>query len=191
MDATRLDSILKFLNAAERLKDTLRTAHTSSGKKESTAEHTWRLCLMVMVFEDEFENIDAHRLMKLCVVHDLGEAISGDIPAIDNVRAEQKVTQEREDMHQLCEVLPQDLRNEILALWEEYDAGETQEAILAKGFDKLETILQHAEGKNPVGFDFAFNLEYGRDRTNKDPLLAQIRSILDEKTRSRMDTASD
>ncbi len=68
----RLSQILTFLRATESLKSTLRSAHTSSGRPESVAEHTWRLCLLVMVLAPEFPEVDVHRLMKICLIHDLG-----------------------------------------------------------------------------------------------------------------------
>ena len=77
-----LSGSLIFLKEAEQLKDTLRTAHTSKGRRESVAEHTWRLCLMAIVLEPEIGPIDMVKLLKICILHDLGEAIGGDIPAI-------------------------------------------------------------------------------------------------------------
>lgn len=180
-----IHGILEFLRRSEALKSTLRSAHTSTGRPESTAEHSWRLCLMVMAFGRELEGVDMLRLLKLCIVHDLGEAISGDIPAISRTEADGKSEQERSDLRALTAPLPAETRAEILSLWEEYEAAATLEAVLAKGFDKLETILQHNQGLNPEDFDYGFNLGYGRARTAAHPLLAEIRSILDDETRAR------
>ena len=58
--------------------------------------------------------------------------------------------------------------------------------MLAKGLDKLETILQHNQGRNPAEFDYAFNLTYGLKQTSAHPLFAEIRAILDEETRARL-----
>jgi putative hydrolase of HD superfamily len=71
---------LDFLRSAEKLKDVLRSGYTSGGRPESTPEHTWRLCLMVIVFANALGDIDIAKLLKICIVHDLGEALSGDIP---------------------------------------------------------------------------------------------------------------
>jgi Predicted hydrolases of HD superfamily len=186
VDGDRLRGIIDFIQAAERLKDTLRSGRTSGGRAESSAEHSWRLCLLVMLFEKELAGCDLLRLLKLCIVHDLGEAISGDIPAIVQRGDDGKAVRERAAMAQLCAPLPADLRQDILALWDEYDAAATPEAILAKGFDKLETMLQHTVGRNPAGFDYAFNLAYGLQHTARHPLLSQIRAMVDEATRARM-----
>ena len=73
-----------------------------------------------------------------------------------------KGDQERRDLLQLLAPLPERMRAEIAALWDEYEAATSPEAKLAKALDKLETIMQHTQGKNPPAFDYRFNLEYGR-----------------------------
>ncbi|MCB1882679.1 MAG: HD domain-containing protein [Geminicoccaceae bacterium] len=181
-----IEGALAFLEAAGRLKDTLRSAHTGAGRRESTAEHTWRLCLMALVFEDGCGGVDLLRLLKVCLVHDLGEAIGGDVPAVLQREGDGRAARERADLADLASPLAPALRAELLALWDEYDAGATKEAVLAKGFDKLETILQHNQGANPEGFDYGFNLEYGRERTDAHPMLRAIRAVLDEGTKARM-----
>ena len=125
------------------------------------------------------------RLLKICVVHDLGEAIHGDIPAVVQDGSPDKAARERADLEALTAPLPAAVRAEILALWEDYEAAASPEARLAKAFDKLETILQHVQGRNPPGFDYAFNLDYGIQYTASHPLTAAIRTLIDEETRAR------
>ncbi len=183
LQTTELADVLQFLRQTEQLKNTLRSAHTSNGRQESTAEHTWRLCLMVMLFADQYPAIDQLKLLKLCILHDLGEVISGDIPAVDQVAGVDKSIQERKDFQQLIETLPSPLQGEFLALWDEYDQASTPEARLAKAFDKLETLLQHTQGKNPHNFDYAFNLSYGKQYTELDDLTRALRELIDQDTR--------
>ena len=185
MRADELDGVLAFLRAAERLKTVTRSGWTSTGKAESVAEHTWRLCLMAMVLYGRAEDIDLARLLKMCLIHDLGEAIGGDVPAPAQVAGSPKAGQERADLLSLVEPLPAAGRREILELWDEYEAASSPEARLAKGLDKLETILQHTQGRNPDDFDYAFNLDYGQRYTAADPVLAALRSRLDEVTAQR------
>ena len=186
MDAARLRGIVEFIQAAEKLKDTLRSGLTSKGRPESVAEHSWRLCLMVILFGRELTGYDLCRLLKLCVVHDLGEAISGDVPANRQGDDPHRAERERSDLLALCAPLPEDLRADMIALWDEYSAGETPEAILAKGFDKLETLLQHVAGPSAAQIDYAFNLTYGLEQTGKHPLLTQLRALVDEETRAQL-----
>jgi putative hydrolase of HD superfamily len=180
-----LEGILAFLRTAERLKSTPRSGWTTAGERESVAAHTWRLSLMAAVLSDRFPGVDLARLLKICLIHDLGEALHGDVPAPLQTPEADKAAREREDLGAVLSPLPDRLREELLALWDEYEAAETPEAQLAKGLDKLETILQHTQGKNPPDFDYAFNLAYGQQYTAADPLLAAIRARLDEDTVSR------
>jgi len=180
-----LSGIITFLRRAEAMKSTLRSAYTSTGRTESVAAHTWRLTLIVTVLAPEYPEIDIAKLLKMCVVHDLGEAIHGDVPAPEQGDGPERTDRERQDLQALTETLPDASRREILALWDEYEAAETAEARLAKAFDKLETILQHNQGDNPADFDYAFNLSYGTEYTDVDPLVTEFRRIVDEQTRQR------
>ena len=185
MDPIVLAGLLDFLRGAEQLKNTLRSGYTSEGRQESVADHTWRLCLMALVFSEHFPDVDFARLIKICIIHDLGEAIGGDIPAPEQFEAGSKAGQERHDLFRLLEPLPATLHDDIVALWDEYEAASTPEARLAKALDKLETILQHTQGKNPADFDYRFNLHYGRKYTSDDPIIASIREVLDAETERR------
>ena len=180
-----LDGVLAFLRAAERLKNVTRSAWSSDGRAESVAEHSWRLCLMAMVLHPAFPEVDFARLIRICIVHDLGEAIGGDIPAPQQAARAPKAETERADLLTLVEPLPAAQRAEVVALCDEYEAAATPEARLAKALDKLETIMQHNQGRNPDGFDYRFNLRYGRRFTADDPTIAAIRAILDEETEAR------
>ncbi|QSQ12353.1 HD domain-containing protein [Myxococcus landrumensis] len=186
MHTETLQSRLAFLREAEKLKDVLRSGHTSSGRPESTAEHTWRLCLMALVFGDSLPGLDPLKLLQMCVVHDLGEAIHGDIPAIHQGAHPDKGAREREDLRQLTRMLDTPLRERILSLWDEYEQAASPEAQAVKALDKLETILQHTQGRNPADFDYAFNLAYGRKYTDSHPLFSTLRTLIDADTTRRM-----
>ncbi|WP_342377167.1 HD domain-containing protein [Myxococcus stipitatus] len=186
MHTETLQSRLAFLREAEQLKDVLRSGHTSSGRPESTAEHTWRLCLMALVFGDALPGLDPLKLLQMCVVHDLGEAIHGDIPAIHQGAHPDKGEREREDLRHLTRMLDTAPREHIRALWDEYEQASSPEAQAVKALDKLETILQHSQGKNPADFDYAFNLAYGRKYTDGHPLFSALRALIDADTTRRM-----
>jgi len=185
MHSDELDGVLTFLRAAERLKTVTRSAWTSAGEAESVAEHTWRLCLMAMLLYGDTPCVDLARLLRMCLIHDLGEAIGGDVPAPAQTPESGKADRERADLLELTGSLPPMLRREIVELWDEYEAAATSEAKLAKGLDKLETILQHTQGRNPADFDYGFNLGYGRRYTGVDPLMAALRTLLDAETARR------
>jgi putative hydrolases of HD superfamily len=183
MTPAEIDAYLAFFRAAEPLKDTLRSGHTASGRRESTAEHSWRLCLMAVALDEHLPGIDTARLLRMLVLHDLGEAIHGDIPA--PLQTADKTGNEREAMRKLLSLLPESPAARLMALWDEYNAAASPEARLAKGLDRLETVLQHVQGANPADFDYAFNLAYGRAHTDATPLVAALRAPVDAETARR------
>jgi putative hydrolase of HD superfamily len=191
MSMPDLDGILDFLRGAEKLKSTLRTCYASTGRQESVAEHSWRLALMAMLLRHEFPALDGGKVLRMCLIHDLGEAIGGDIPAPEQARrraedpSADKAVQERRDLLTLLDPLPPELQLGITMLWDEYEAAASPEARLVKALDKLETILQHNQGKNPPGFDYGFNLDYGREYTGGHPVIVELRAMLDEETEMR------
>ncbi|MCR8547061.1 HD domain-containing protein [Salipiger sp. P9] len=183
MEPDRHDRILAFMAKAERLKATFRSGQTSAGRPESVAEHSWSLCLLALLTEPE-SGVDIAQLLRLCIVHDLGEAISGDVPAIHQSPEDDKTARERADLATLTEILPDDLRSRLRALWEEYEAGESPEARMAKGLDKLETMMQHLTGPQHAAFDYGWNLGYGTKWTATTDLLRSLRTKVDARTRN-------
>ncbi len=184
MDLHEARERVAFLERAEALKDTFRSGFTAGGRSEDSASHTWRLCLWILVFEDQLAGLDMAKLLKMAVLHDLGEAVSGDIPATEQVG--DKTAEERADFVALLGGLDAGLSAGFLALLDEYDGATSNEAKVIKGLDKLETILQHTQGQNPSDFDYGFNLEYGQKWMDGHPVLGVLRGLVDEKTRARM-----
>jgi putative hydrolase of HD superfamily len=184
MDTRDRDGLLAFIGAAAALKDTLRSGLTAAGRRESTAEHSWRLCLMAVVLEEALPGIDHKRLVQMLVLHDLGEAVHGDVPAPMQVGGD-RTAMERAGLAGLLAPLPEAVAARLMALWDEYAGAATPEARLAKGLDRLETLLTHVEGANPEGFDYRFNLGYGRAHTDGHPVVAALRAPVDAETARR------
>lgn len=182
MDKKQLTDCLEFLHKAENLKNTLRSAHTSTGRRESSAEHTWRLCLMIILFEKELPGLDIAKLLRMAIIHDLAEAVYGDIPAIEQAGTD-KGALEISAMHELLSTLPQEIQSNMYSLWEEYEHLKSPEAEFLKGLDKLETIFQHNQGANPEDFNYTFNLGYGKEYMKFHPLLEALREIADAGTK--------
>lgn len=179
-----MDEIL-FVKELERLKCTTRTAWTSTGRRESTAEHSFRLALFFYVLKDRFPDLDWFKAISLALVHDLGEAYDGDISAAENPCPKLKYEREKQGLARLVSALPQALQQEITDLFLEYYEGVTAEARLVKALDKLETIIQHNQGKNPGGFDYRFNLDYGKEHTDREPLIKEMRKLIDTETEEK------
>ena len=185
-ERSEVEAYTDFIKEAEGLKSTLRTAWTAEGRQESTAEHSWRLALFAGVMCREFPELDREKILMMCLVHDLGERYSGDISAALKLDADDKLNQERADVQRICRFLPKEGAGEVSGLWEEYSQGITPEARFVKALDKAETIIQHSQGRNPAGFDYEFNLEYGKEYFDRDERLEALRSLIDAETRKRM-----
>lgn len=182
-----LKPYLSFIEEAEQLKSVVRTAWTSTGRRESTAEHSWRLALLAVSLSDFFPDADLKKVLIMCLVHDLGELYEGDISAALMPDQKEKYDSEYKAVHEVFSLLPDKKSAELLAVWQEYNANETDEARLVKALDKAETIIQHNQGKNPADFDYDFNLGYGKEYFGENEVLAELRSLIDEKTKLRGD----
>ena len=186
MNLDRLDRYLKFINEAELLKSVLRAAYTSTGRQESTAEHSYRLTLFASLMSVEFPELDREKILKMCLVHDLGELYEGDIPAVLMPDAGEKHQIELRAVTKLFSMLPEDQAESFMALWMEYEKAESAEALFVKALDKAETILQHNRGKNPPDFDYGFNLEYGKEYFGRNEWFRELRKRLDAETNRRI-----
>ncbi|MDN3508099.1 MAG: HD domain-containing protein [Simkaniaceae bacterium] len=149
MGFKKLNKIISIISLAENLKRELRHCWYEDGRRESVAEHTWRMSLMAMLLAPELEKpIDLERVLKMIIVHDLIEAITGDIPAFDVNTPEkkaQKSADERAAMETIRKTLDSTTGNDLFHLWEEYEKGSTYNARFAKAIDKLEANIQHNE----------------------------------------------
>ncbi len=134
---------LDILHVAERLKDTPRHCTTSRRRTESVAEHSWRIALMALLLRDEFPALDIDKVVDMCLIHDLGECFTGDIPAFVKTDGDR----ETEDslLAEWVRSLPPEVSARLRALYAEMDAQETPEAKLYKAMDKLEALIQHNE----------------------------------------------
>ncbi|MBR6781397.1 MAG: HD domain-containing protein, partial [Clostridia bacterium] len=98
-------TFLDFLHTAEKLKCNTRHSWTSSGRQESVAEHSWRLALMALLCKNEYPEIDIQKVITMCLLHDLGEAVTGDVPAF--LKSDSDEVKESKATEQIISVLPQ------------------------------------------------------------------------------------
>ena len=134
---------LEILHVAERLKDTPRHCTTTKRRTESVAEHSWRISLMAFLLKHEFPDVDINRVVDMCLIHDLGECFTGDIPTFIKTDKDRDV--EDSLLSQWVKTLPEDISKEMSELYREMDALETKEARIYKSLDKLEALIQHNE----------------------------------------------
>ena len=177
---------ISFIEEAEKLKSVVRTAWTSKGRRESTAEHSWRLALLACVMLDDYPELDLSKVLMMSLIHDIGEIYEGDISAALMPDKEDKYNVEYQAAQTVFAFLPEPQASRMMEIWSEYNDGSTPEAKLVKALDKAETILQHNQGENPADFNYQFNLEYGKKYFEYNDTLKLLRSIIDEKTRRKV-----
>lgn len=147
---------LDILHVAERLKDTLRHCTTSKRRPESVAEHSWRVSLMAFLLTHEFPGLDMDKVVRMCLIHDLGECFTGDIPVFNKTEQDRAV--EDSLLDGWVRSLPEGPAGDIQALLQEMDAQRTPEARLYKALDKLEALIQHNESPIDTWADHEYEL---------------------------------
>lgn len=182
-------ALLNALGVAERLKDETRHCYTSKGRHESVAEHSWRLALMAYFVSDEFPELDMDKVIKMCLIHDLGECFIGDIPTFE--KKEQDEQREEAMLLQWVASLPAPFASEMRALYQEMAARETGEAKLYKALDNLEAVIQHNESDIATWQpnEYALNLTYGDDKAAFSPYLKQLREVIRSDTKDKIAAA--
>ena len=169
---------LDILHVAERLKDATRHCTTSNGRPESVAEHSWRISLMAMLLRREFPEVDIDKVTAMCLIHDLGECFTGDIPTF--VKTENDRETENDLLRRWVASLPQEVSADLTALYEEMDRQETTEAKLYKALDKLEALIQHNE--SPLATwtenEYALNQTYGFEAAAFSDWLTDLRKTV-------------
>lgn len=140
-----VEGVVDFLTLAERLKRELRHSWLSDGRQESVAEHTWMMSTAAVMLAPLLETpVDLGHTLKLITLHDIAEAITGDIPFFeDSPRKATKAENEAKAMATLAATLPAPSAALLLTLWQEYEDARTPEAKFARALDKLEVQLQH------------------------------------------------
>ena len=139
----RLRKQLEFALTGDRENNVFRQTHLSGGgRRENDAEHAWHMALMAYLLR-EYSNreIDAGRVMLMCLIHDLVEIEAGDTYAYDPEAAKTRKAREDAAKEKLFAMLPEDQREELTALFDEFEAGETPEACFARAMDNLQPLL--------------------------------------------------
>lgn len=169
---------LEILHVAERLKDTPRHCTTTNRRTESVAEHSWRVSLMAFLLKGEFPEADMDKVVKMCLIHDLGECFTGDIPTFIKTDGDRAV--EDSLLGRWVRSLPPDVSEEMDALFREMDAQETPEARIYKSLDKLEALIQHNESPLDTWSDNEYDLNkvYAFDAVAFSPWLTELRKAI-------------
>ena len=185
------NKLLEIMKTAERLKDTTRHCDTSGGRRESVAEHCWMAALMAYFLKDEFPEADMDRVIKMCLIHDLGEAFTGDIPSF----LKTKEDEEKEDrlLADWVEALPQSFSREMKALYREMGELQTTEAKIFKAIDGMEAVIQHNAShiSSWMPNEYELNLIYADDKVKFSPYLTALRQEIRRETLRKIQEAGE
>lgn len=186
------EEFIRILAQAARLKITTRHCYTEEDRKESVADHSWRIALMAMLLTgvEEYCDFDMDKVIRMCLIHDLGESFTGDIPTFEKTGNDADV--EDDILHQWVNTFPEPQRTEWTGLLAEMEALETKEAKLYKALDKLEALISHNESDIstwlPLEYDLQFT--YGQENMKFSPYLKELRAAVDDWSREKIERES-
>lgn len=183
--------LLNFLRRLECLKTNGRHSTTVGGVTESVAAHSWRLAVLALLIAPEFPEMDSNKLIRMCLVHDFGEAITGDIPSF--LKTKEHEATEDDAVQTLLSTLPEPQRGNLTTLFAEMDAQETQEARLYKALDKLEAVIQHNESDISTWLPLEYELQqtYAVENARAFPYLQKLRALMLEDTLQKIENAKE
>lgn len=147
----RLEAQFAFLNEADRLKSVLRATTLCDGSRpENSGEHSWHLALYALVLADQAApGVDISRVIKMLLVHDLVEIDVGDVPIHSaNGTAHGSVATQAAEARaadRIFGLLPHDLRDDLRAIWDEFEAAETPDALFAKALDRVQPVMANLQ----------------------------------------------
>lgn len=188
MDARKL---LETLAVASRLKDETRHCYTAGGRHESVAEHSWLASLFAVFLADEFPEADINKVIKMCLIHDLGEAFTGDIPTFDKTEEDERV--EERSLADWVNNLPEPYKTEFTALYEEMGARVTIEAKIYKAIDGLEALIQHnaSDISTWIPEEYELNKTYAYDKVAFSDYLQKLREEIKKDTLKKISEAEN
>lgn len=179
-------TFLNFLGQIEKLKCNTRHSWTSSGRHESVAEHSWRLAMMAYLVKDELPELDHDKVILMCLIHDLGEAVTGDIPTFEKTSQDEVI--ENHAVAQLFSGLPEPYYTELTTLFTEMEEQQTPEAKLYKALDKLEALIQHNEADLSTWLPLEYDLQmtYGTEECSFCDYINRLRATVRDDSKQKM-----
>lgn len=170
--------LLKFLAFAEKLKCNTRHSWTSNSRRESVAEHTFGLCVFAWGLKEYFPDLDMQKVFLMCLFHDLGEAITGDIPSFEKSEKDREL--EESLLGTYLESLPKTQAEELGLLFKELKEDTSPEAQLVHALDKMEAVIQHNQApiETWLPLEYDLQLSYGQEQTDKVEKLKGLRELL-------------
>ncbi len=163
-----LQKQLAFIREIDKLKYILRkTTLFNSNRNENDADHSWHLSLMALVLAGHANQpVDLLKVIKMLLIHDIVEIDAGDTFIYDTQKSHDNTTEEREAANRIFGLLPDDQASDLIAVWEEFEAGQTADAKFARAMDRLEPLLQNSSnnGGTWAEFDVRYDAVYAKKK---------------------------
>lgn len=166
---------LSFLGELEKLKSVPRHSITSGNTVDYVAGHSWRVAMMALLLKNEAPEVDMDKVIKMCLIHDIGEAVTGDIPSFEKTGQDEEI--EKKAVEGLLKKLPDSIYKEFSDLIEEMEALQTKEARFYKALDRMEAVIQHNESDISTWIPLEYELQktYGNEVIKGQKILEEIR----------------
>lgn len=178
------EKLLEILQTAAKLKTNTRHCWTDGDRKESVADHSWRTALLAMLIssEDEFKDVDMNKVIRMLLIHDLGEAFTGDIPTF--LKTGEDADTEDQIFMKWVNTFPEKNRKEWTDLLTEMNALETTEAKIYKAIDKMEAVISHNESDiaSWLPLEYDLQLTYGRENVTFSEYFSELKKTVDQVT---------
>ncbi|MBI3577323.1 HD domain-containing protein [Candidatus Gottesmanbacteria bacterium] len=185
-----IEKLLAFINQTEGLKRELRHSWLSNGRRESVAEHTWRMAIMALVLAPHLKKKpDMVTLLKMILIHDLPEVYAGD-RAVWKKKQSNKHQNEKEALQRLIRALPSETKEEMMRLWVNFETCQTIESKMANALDKMEVLIQHNQAPiktwNTTERTPKYSTEYGYEYCTFDEVVRQMRLLVKKQTARKL-----
>ena len=146
MKNPRLEKQIRFIIETDKVKQVLRQNYIiDNSRRENDAEHSWHLALMAMILSEHSakSQLDIFKVLKMVVIHDLVEIDAGDTFAYDKIKYADKRDREEKAAQRIFGLLPEDQRDEMIQLWQEFEYLESEEAKFAASLDRLHPLINN------------------------------------------------
>lgn len=180
--------LLEILSKAAELKIATRHCYTSENRRESVADHSWRMALMAMLLsgEAEFQKVDMDKVIRMSLIHDLGEAFTGDIPTFE--KTQEDAEKEETLLQEWIGSFPSPQKEEWVSLLREMEEMNTLEAKTYKALDKLEAVISHNESDIATWLPLEYELQftYGKENVEFSEYLKELSKCIDKWTEEKI-----
>lgn len=180
---------LQEMHAIENLKNAAIHSWTSADRRESVAEHSWRMTMMAYLMKDEFPEADIDKVIRMRMIHGLGEAVTGDIPTF--AKTSKYKAAEAWLLNQWVAGLPEPSAEEMSALYAEMKSQHTVESKLYKAIDKMEALIQHNESDISTWIleEYTLNLLHGEQQPAFLDYMKALKAAINEDTKKKLSEA--